>query len=497
MNSLPTAPEPRPLYLLLNARQWLVALAAGAILALVSWPWYSFISLWIGLTVFMAGVIATHLHYAARFLVPFPHFAVLIVCLQYVLAAWFGLYHPTGDPLHFIGDGTNEYYNFAGNAVTVTALCWFLSLLRLPVHRLARMHLTPPSAGLLLEIDVIGIIGVAALILSNMIRVPVLSFAFVLFSNLRFLSVFARMLLAAPGWLWRAGAVLGLEVIFAAESAMFHNLLLWSLWTFGIWLYRFRPRIQTTLAALLFALLLLPALQEAKWQLRHSTSDESEIFEDATSLSMFDKTIRWMTYLAPSFYETVTGKLDEAFLAEMGARYNQGWILNRVMQWVPYREPFAQGETIYGALEAAALPRLVASGKATSGGQENMARFAGVDLVQNTSMNLGFAGEMYANFGNTGGVIGCGLYALFFGGLFRVVCGLASRNALWWGTVPYVFYAAIKAEDDIAYVLNWTAKSAVILVVVIFLLPNFRRALFPAQFVPTVGEPIGPFQAGG
>ncbi|MEY2518663.1 MAG: hypothetical protein QOF24_422 [Verrucomicrobiota bacterium] len=486
MNSQPFVTPTRRLYLLLTGPQWGLAFTVGALLAAGSWQWYSFISIWIGVTLFLVGLIATHLHYAARFLVPFPHFAVLVVCLQYILAAWFALYHPTNDPVHFMGDRIGEYYAFAGQAVVLTAVCWFASLIRLPLQRLGQAHLTDPSPGLLVEIDVIGLVGVVGLILGNLVKVPALAFVFVLFSNLRFLSVFARMLLAAPGWSWRVALVLGLEIMFAAESAMFHNLLLWSLWTFGIWLYRFRPRLQTTLAALLLALLLLPALQEAKWQLRYSTSDDAEIFEDTVNPSIFDKTIRWIRFLPPSFYETITGKLDEGFLSEMGARYNQGWILNRVMQWVPLREPFAAGETIYGALEAAALPRLIASKKATSGGQENMARFAGLELVENTSMNLGFAGEMYANFGMVGGVIGCGVYALCFGAFFRLICRLASRNALWWATVPYVFYAAIKAEDDIAYVLNWTAKSAMVLIAVTLLMPNWRRALFPGKPVPTM-----------
>jgi hypothetical protein len=33
-------------------------------------------------------------------------------------------------------------------------------------------------------------------------------------------------------------------------------------------------------------------------------------------------------------------------------------------------------------------------------------------------MNLGFAGEMYANFGLWGGVLGCGVYSLVLGLFF-------------------------------------------------------------------------------
>jgi hypothetical protein len=85
---------------------------------------------------------------------------------------------------------------------------------------------------------------------------------------------------------------------------------------------------------------------------------------------------------------------------------------------------------------------------------------------------------MYANFGETGGIIGCGFYALFFGLVFRAFCHRAFSHPLWWSLVPFVFYAAVKAEEDIAFVLNWTVKGSVVLALIVLFLPNFRHALF-------------------
>jgi hypothetical protein len=164
-------------------------------------------------------------------------------------------------------------------------------------------------------------------------------------------------------------------------------------------------------------------------------------------------------------------------------RYNQGWIINRVMLFTPDFEPYARGKTLVSALEAGLLPRVVAEEKARSGGRENMERFTGMILNENTSMNLGFAGEMYANFGDAGGIIGCGLYAFAFGWLFRIICKRAFIHPLWWCTVPFMFYAAVKAEEDVAFVLNWSMKSAIVLAGLVLFLPNFRRALFSSPGV--------------
>ena len=113
-----------------------------------------------------------------------------------------------------------------------------------------------------------------------------------------------------------------------------------------------------------------------------------------------------------------------------------------------------------------------------AGGRENMLRYAGMEMVGNTSMNLGYAGEMYANFGHVGGLIGCTLYAVALGLLFRVICRRAFIHPLWWSLVPYIFFAAVKAEDGIDLVANWSVKSCVLLFGISLIFPAFRQALF-------------------
>ncbi|PZR72043.1 MAG: hypothetical protein DLM73_14525 [Chthoniobacterales bacterium] len=473
------------LFLFFTWRQWLVAMSIAAAGTAVCLPWYGFISPWIGCTIFLTAIILVHLHYAGQYIAPLPHIALLVAALQYIFAAWFSLYHPHDNPIYFIGDRLPLYYAYTGPVILAMTIGFAASLWRVGLPRIQPQSVSSDPS-LLLELDVICLLGIASVILGNLSKIGGLAFLFVLLGNLRFVGVYGRMVLGGSGWQWRLALVLCLEVLFATASAMFHNLLLWLLWTFALWVYRFRPRMWATLGSIAIAVLLLPALQAAKWQLRTEALDPIEgLPTEIADTSVFDRTIRWVSYLVPSLQQTVMFELEDEFVSEMGMRYNQGWIINRVMLFTPDYEPYAQGKTLVSAIEASLLPRLIVEEKAKSGGRENMEKFTGLALDENTSMNLGFAGEMYANFGETGGIIGCGIYALFFGLLFRIICKRAFTNPLWWCLVPFIFYSAVKAEDDIAFVLNWTVKGSIVVAFIILALPNFRRALFRPLEAPT------------
>jgi hypothetical protein len=213
--------------------------------------------------------------------------------------------------------------------------------------------------------------------------------------------------------------------------------------------------------------------------MRGGSSDELEYSDemDAAEWGRLDRTVVLLSFLGSSLQRTVTFSLSDQFIGDTAMRYNQGWIVNRVRFFVPDAEPYAKGETIIAAAVAAVLPRFIAEDKLMSGGRENMARFAAMEMSEGTSMNLGYAGEMYANFGPIGGVIGCGLYALLLGLVFRWICRKAFLYPLWWSIVPFVFFSALKAEDGIAEVLNWTVKSCLILIPIYYLMGGIRKAL--------------------
>jgi hypothetical protein len=205
------------------------------------------------------------------------------------------------------------------------------------------------------------------------------------------------------------------------------------------------------------------------------------------------RTVTLVSYLAVGLKHAATLDISNKFIADMAVRYNQGWIINRIMFFVPSLEPYAKGNTIKTAAMAAVLPRVIAEEKFKAGGEEYMARYAGMELGETTSMNLGYAGEMYANFGFVGGIIGCGLYAFLFGLLFRWVCNKAFLHPFWWAVAPFIFCAALKAEDGIADTLNWTLKSCLVAAGVYFVFPGFRAALSRQQESP-VARPSVPLK---
>jgi hypothetical protein len=442
--------------------------------AALMWPWYSQVSLWVGPVIMLMVITMFHMVFASRRIVCFPHIAILIAGLQYVLAPWLSFYFPPDDPLFDIGD-LPRYFSYATPVVIVTALGWAIGMTGMTKPPRNIVQSTP---SLLRDLDFILALGFTCIILQRYFADTNFSFVFLLMSNLRYVSVYARMLCNGPGWVWRLALVMGAEIMFATDQAMFHTLILLALWTFVVWIYCFPPSPRTIVISSIGALLLLPALQEAKWKLREQPYGKASA---AFSNGKINRIYLWMTYLAAGVGETVTGRLDRDFLSSAVVRYNQGWIINRIMEHVPQAQPYARGATLRAALYDALLPRFLAPNKAIAGGKLNMEKYAGVKLEENTSMNLGYAGEMYANFGMWAGVVGCGLYAVVLSLLFRLVCRLAFKSPLWWSVMPYIGFLAMKAEEGISEVVNWTFKSIVVIIGVCIVFPAFRRALIHLQ----------------
>jgi hypothetical protein len=484
-------------FLFLEGWEWRRGILISGAIAAVAAPYSYDISPWISATVFLAVLTSFHMTTASRFILPLPHIAILLAALEYVFAAWLSYYCPPTNPSYDIGESLPDYLSYGAPAVFAVVLGWFVALINLRPKR------SPPeiysNPRLLLELDVLLAISIVATALGTfMERVESLTFVFVLLSNLRYLSVYARMLIKGPGWGWRLAVVLGAEVLFAAGTGMLHTLLLWSLWTFAIWIYRFTPSARAIAAALVAAVILLPALQESKWELRQdmaNTDPRTDMNETGLRELPIGRARSWISYLAKDLVQTVTMNIDRDFLADLAVRYNQGWIINRAMAWVPAVTPYASGTTIKEALIGSALPRFVFAGKERAGGRENMLRYAGMEMVGTTSMDLGFAGEMYVNFGFAGGLLGCTFYAVALGLLFRVMCRRAFVHPLWWSLVPYVFFAAVKAEDGIGLVVNWSVKACILLGGISIIFPAFRHALYSGateqQPQPRVSKGVG------
>ncbi|HEY1769796.1 MAG TPA: hypothetical protein VGG02_06030 [Chthoniobacterales bacterium] len=260
--------------------------------------WFSAaISPWLGITVGLTVLVLFHLVYASRFILVLPHIAILIACLQYVFGAWVNFYCPPGDPTYDIGARFSIYLSYAGPLLIALTIGWAFGLVRLQ----ARNQLFPTaSGGLLFELDLLLGVGMLSFFAARLVHVESLAFVFLLLGNLRYIGVFGRMLLRGSGWQWRLAIVLGGEVFLAAGSTMFHDLLLWSAWTFAVWIYAFKPKPAIVLSMIAVAVLSLPALQEAKWRMRETLIDDDPLEENesmsSTSLPLAQVTA-WLSYL--------------------------------------------------------------------------------------------------------------------------------------------------------------------------------------------------------
>jgi len=129
-------------------------------------------------------------------------------------------------------------------------------------------------------------------------------------------------------------------------------------------------------------------------------------------------------------------------------RLNQGWLVGCTMYFVPDKHPYADGETIWKSLLAAAVPRFIWPDKPETGGKANLKRFWGYTL-SGYSMNIGPLGEAYGNFGKAGGIIYMFFYGLFFNFILSQVLKMTRKRPtiiLW---VPFLFSGSITFETDV------------------------------------------------
>lgn len=155
-------------------------------------------------------------------------------------------------------------------------------------------------------------------------------------------------------------------------------------------------------------------------------------------------------------------------------RFNQGLIVAKVLDHVPNRAPFAEGETIFKSLAATFVPRFLWPDKPQAGGHENMLRFTGFK-IEGYSMNISPMGEAYGNYGVEGGIFFMLLYGLFFSLLIVLLMSYVKKRPtiiLWF---PVLFLNSIQMETDILMCLNSLIKNMVFVAAVFWLANRFLR----------------------
>lgn len=477
--------------MLLTHRQWVIV----SLLSLVAGTGgiaFMHLSPWIPAGFMLAGLATGHLIISSRTCLPLPQAAILISIIYYIIAPITSIYFPATNPLYKITDPSN-YFEYAIPCVWAAAIGWSFAFYRAkPIH--LNEVLTMHDRSLLTGLDALIFFGLCIGFAASAVKLAgSLGTIAMLASNMRYIGVFGWLIMGRRGWKWRLFFVMFIDLYESVSTGFFLNFLLWTINVCVVIMFRHRLTTTRIVTGLVIAVLLLPCLQFAKWELRKAAwgvaldRQQLTVFGSTYTMNQFNKPLLLIGKVVESGFILVTGNQNNEFIADTAVRYNQGWIVERVQRHVPAREEFADGETVYGAITAALLPRFLMPDKMTSGGGETFTRFSGIRLNSTTSMNLGYVGEMYANFGYNGGIVACGIYGLFFGVVFQRLIAMAQRNVMLVSFIPYILNFAVVSEVGLVDVLNYTVKSLVVAVAIyagvpaVFARINRQRIQEPQQ----------------
>jgi hypothetical protein len=436
-------------------------------------PAYYDTSLWLGVGVAVTMFVAWHaLAVGAR--VPWiPGLMAIAACLQWVVTPWVTYLIDAQTGARTMAAPAADYFRFAVPSTLTYVLGLYLpSLLsrRLPRAYDYRVKHAPRRLLALCDTMIIGGTVVRVVVLPF---VPFsLRFAVAMIGYLALVGALGVTLLRPRGWYWRVLLAMGPVVLLGLRETVFLETLLWGLLIATFSAYRMRLRPGLLIAMGVAGVMVMLAVNAGKRDFRLEMVEGVDDPRDVAS--GIGTTV--VDYLATP---SVLFSWDNISYSVL--RLNEGWITSRLLVWTPSMEPFAGGETVANAVRSSLVPRILDKDKLSAGGRDNVPRFAGITLIQATSMNLSVPGEMYANWGLTGAWIGSFFVALMLGAIFVVFATRARRSPLWFAWAPYVLIGAISPEMGLPEILNSVSKSAVIMFAIIYVLPPWRRALWPRR----------------
>lgn len=279
-----------------------------------------------------------------------------------------------------------------------------------------------------------------------------LGFLFYLLANIKYIGL-VYLLFSRHKSRWLILIIAWLFILLSSiQSGMFHDFLLWTTMLGLYAAYLIKPSLQQQILSLGVGFLLIFIIQVVKHEYRQMvwvgdyTGDRVSLYTDLVNTRLQD-----------------SGTLfSQELLSGLVTRINQGWINSKIMEHVPEREPFAQGNTINEAVKAALLPRFLSPNKKIAGGKENFERFTGFQLQSSTSMGVSLLGEGYANYG----IYGAWLFMLLMGLFYATVLHYLYRYSINYPTIilwlPLIFLQVVKAETELVVVLNHLVKSLIL-----------------------------------
>jgi hypothetical protein len=295
--------------------------------------------------------------------------------------------------------------------------------------------------------------GVLLVILGFLFEPFNLGFAGYLLTGIRFVGIFYIYISGSKYRFFWISLVFGYLFFISLGAAMFHDLLLWGSFFLMIIFITNKKSLTVRISYLISGILIIFMLQLIKkdyreyvWYEQSEPESRLEVFANIATNKIFSG-------------EPIFTKQN---ISNTIVRINQGWIIAKIMDYVPSVQPYVHGETIKDAVIASIFPRFLYKNKAQSGGQENMLRFTGINIFGIASMDISQVGEAWANFGYSGGILFMLILGLFFNWVLFRLEKLFTKypDLIFW--FPLIFLQVIKAESSLVTILNHLVKALIV-----------------------------------
>lgn len=473
----PTSPPVR-LFMQLSKREWQNLIRGSLALIGLLWLIGAPLTPWPAAGLLLTAMVFGHMCMTAARNVAFPDLIAFACCLQWVVSPWLATMFAPRIPIFRMTLSADDYLRYA---VPATAALWLglhLPSARHLAQRWSTSNVEPLDKRLRWGLDATIVVGLVMVTYADSIP-PALGFLAYLISSFRFFAALAWMVTGTPGWRLRVGLVMIHLAAIMSTAGIFYLVIHWG--GYFLLVHAFMKGWRWRLAAV-FAVgfLGIGLLQEVKPAFRVALS-ELQVTGPADALST----------LGTLMYERATGGEALSARSEFGdflVRFNQGWIIARIMTEVPKAEPYAGGETVVDAAIFSIIPRPLFPFKREGASRELFERFTGIQLFRTTRMGLSIIGELYANFSIVGGVISTFIYGSLMGMLFAWFGRRAELNPVWWAAAAIVLLPCVEPGFNLEDIANHVVKATVVLFVVRKTVPVVRGLL---AATPRQAESVG------
>lgn len=358
---------------------------------------------------------------------------------------------------------SDVYFGFAlpGVAIFIAVLFFFS-----PVIEISKVKEAVEKLGVIKDRYIYALLVSGFLIdlFSGFIPAALAFFGF-LISQVKYVAIIYLLVFRRPYRKTLTLFVLGWLFFESITKGLFHDLLLWSALLGSFISFERRWQAMTRLALVVAGISAIVLVQGLKSEYRAEISRLEPESRVQLFFSMFSD-----PQLAGRVLQDVEAR------REISVRLNQGWIVSAVMNHTPAVVPFAHGETVLRALSDSFVPRFLVS-KRLIDQSETFRDYSGLEVARYTSFGVSPLGEMWINFGNAGKYL-FAFYAIVLCVPMLMVRRFARLQPTLYLWLPVIYLQVIKAETEIAVVLNHMTKAGLVVWMFYWFTNRFLKVRF-------------------